>query len=118
MDNNETWLIDTGDLVITRKADIGYEQLSAIEKAVYCFWVLDYAVRNSGTLEPVQEIRPTAIAELRRFSDDNSCVYLGDLLDKLTNRDKLNEDELFDTYSLMFDQACNDIRMLWRSHFE
>ena len=54
--DNETWLIEIGDEIIEKKSNSNYEDLSELEKSVYCFWVIDYAVRNSGTLGPFADL--------------------------------------------------------------
>ena len=64
----ETWLIDTGDEVIRKKAVTGLDGLLPAERAIYALWVVDYAVRNSGTLLPMSEIYPAALVELRAFA--------------------------------------------------
>ncbi len=43
----ETWIIETGDAIIQKQSEQGKAPLSPIEQAVYCLWVIDYAVRNS-----------------------------------------------------------------------
>lgn len=68
--NNEDWLLDAGDAVVERKASVGYKGLTDLEKTIYCLWVVDYAVRNSGTLDPLDELHPIALDELRILSAD------------------------------------------------
>ena len=46
--DNETWLIVEGDRIIEKKSKHGYESLTKLEKAIYCLWVVDYAVRTSA----------------------------------------------------------------------
>lgn len=48
--DNETWLIDTGDDVISKKAEQGRDALSTCERLIYCVWVADYSMRNAGDL--------------------------------------------------------------------
>ncbi|BCV33574.1 hypothetical protein TUM4442_31010 [Shewanella algae] len=61
--DNETWLIEFGDDIIDKKAERGIEALSNYEKAVYCLWVIDYSIRNSGTLDAVEDLYPEAPVE-------------------------------------------------------
>jgi len=67
-DDMETWLIDAGDEVIQKKASTGLEGLWSVERAIYALWVVDYALRNSGTLLPISEIHSAALVELRAFA--------------------------------------------------
>ena len=103
MQDYETWIIDIGDEVIHRKASIGFTSLTDIEKAIYCFWVIDYAVRNSGTLEPMRELYPTAISELKAIAVKESWIMLSALLSIK------NESEFCDNYYLSFDKACSEL---------
>lgn len=68
MDDVETWLIDAGDEIIRKKASIGIAGLSEVERAILCLWVVDYAVRNSGTLHPMRALYPDALVELHSFA--------------------------------------------------
>lgn len=108
MEDNETWLLDTGDLVIRKKIDTGYEALSDIEKAIYSLWVIDYAVRNSGTLIPVQDLHPMAIADLLAFARFRDCRLLSALFDRADNAD-----EFCESYYDEFEGACGELRTLW-----
>lgn len=69
--DNESWLIDTGDDIIEKMANHGMATLSEIESAIYCLWVIDYAVRNSGSLEPVSDLYPQAFEVLSTLAKSN-----------------------------------------------
>ena len=48
--DNETWLIYTGDAIISTKAAHGIDSLSLRDRLIYCLWVADYGMRNAGDL--------------------------------------------------------------------
>ncbi len=106
--DNETWLIDEAGKIVGKKSINGYESLANLEKAIYCFWVMDYAVRNSGTLEPMRELHKSSIAELIEFSKNNNCKNLSSML-AMTNDEKV----FCETYAELFDKACKDLRNLY-----
>ena len=105
--DNETWLIDEGDKIIGKKSRENYESLTSLEKAIYCFWVIDYAIRNSGTLEPMREIHKGSIVLLNEFAKSNNC---NELCSMLAIAD--DEDAFCENYLERFDEACNDLRNL------
>jgi hypothetical protein len=49
--DNQTWIIETGDSVIRKKAASGIGSLTPWELLVYCLWVVDYCMRNGGDLD-------------------------------------------------------------------
>jgi len=102
----EAWLIDTGDEVIQKKSSMGMDALSHVERAIYCLWVVDYAVRNSGTLQPMVELYPKALVELQAFAASNGFSELGSLADGAL------EDAAFcANYYRHFEAASRDIRL-------
>jgi len=106
--DNETWLIDEAGKIVGKKSIEGYESLTSLEKAIYCFWVIDYAIRNSGTLEPMREIHKSSIAELIEFSKNNNCKNLYSML-AITDNEKV----FCRDYSETFDKACKDLHNLY-----
>jgi hypothetical protein len=101
----EDWLIEMGDVVIHKKADAGLHGLSTIEVAIYAMWVVDYAVRNSGTLIPMTELYPGALDELGAFAEQNDLSALKQLA--TAERD----DEAFcDAYYQWFEAASAELR--------
>lgn len=54
--DNETWIIETGDVVIRKMADHGEDALSPIERLIYCLWVADYSIRNAGDLDAAADL--------------------------------------------------------------
>jgi len=106
MRDYETWLLDVGDTIIQRKAETGYESLSSTEKAIYCFWVVDYAIRNSGTLEPMTELHASSLDELNVFASSASCKNLSTLLVEL------NTCGISDSYYSAFSKVCSELEAL------
>ena len=108
--DNETWLIETGDLVIRKKASSSLLSLSDIERAIYCFWVIDYSVRNSGTLGAVGDLYPGAFLELSQYARTNNVSHLA-LISETAN----TTDEGFcENYYRLFEAACDDIRAVYQ----
>ena len=108
--DNETWLIEVGDNVIAKKSRLSYEELSEIEKSVYCFWVIDYAVRNSGTLGPVGDLHPLALNELKDMANKHVWVHMLNLLSVADN-----ENEFRQMYYEQYESACSEIRSAYEN---
>lgn len=104
--DNESWLIEEGSRIIEKKSNHNFASLTELEKAIYCLWVIDYSVRNSGTLEPMREIHETSITELIEFANINFCNNLYSIL-TITD-----EKILCDNYLENFDKACKDLHDL------
>ena len=103
----ESWLLDAGDEVVRKKAQGGIGSLSDLEKAIYCMWVLDYAVRNSGTLEPLQELYPAARDELLAFARARRLEALAGWLGSAAD-----EAAFCAQYYDHFEQRCTELRQL------
>lgn len=103
--DNETWLINESDRIINKKSSDGYKSLSDLEKAVYCFWVVDYSVRNSGTLQPMLDLNEHSISELIKFSEEYKCNNLHFMME-LSN----HETTFCENFYKHFDNACEDLR--------
>src|SRR5687768_3786818 len=96
--DNETWLVEEeGNRIIIKKSQSDYQLLTNLEKAIYCFWWIDYSVRNSGTL---QEVRKELISELLVFAQSNNCINLYSML-----RNAENEEVFCTDYIKKFDVA-------------
>jgi hypothetical protein len=66
--DNETWVIDAGDLIVRKRAGAGPDSLTPWERLVYCLWVADYGMRNAGDLETAQDLYPDFHSEARRLA--------------------------------------------------
>ena len=103
--DNETWLIDEGNRIILKKSSAGFDSLSSLEKAIYHLWVVDYAVRNSGTLAPMLELNEDSISQLSSFAQNNSCRHLYMMMELAKD-----EKDFCNNYYRNFDDACEDLR--------
>ena len=54
--DNETWVIEAGDLVIEKKARVGIDGLTTWERLVYSLWAADYGMRNAGDLDTARDV--------------------------------------------------------------
>src|SRR5258708_32374277 len=106
-DDLEAWLLEAGDDVIRKKSVSDHSSLAPLEQAIYALWVVDYAVRNSGTLGPMQELHPQALQELFAFSQSANLPALSVLL-----QSSANESHFCSTYSNQFGAACAELRQL------
>ena len=107
----ETWLLDVGDEIIVKRgaADAaGSTPLSEAEQAVYCMWVIDYAVRNSGTLDPAEELHPRALFELTTLARTNHLSVLSEWL-----AGALDEEKFCDDYYDHFDAVCGELQLFY-----
>ena len=64
--DNETWILETGDRVIQKKARYGVNRLSPWESLVYCLWVADYGMRNAGDLDTACDLFASFQTDARR----------------------------------------------------
>ena len=108
--DNESWLIEIGEEIIEKKAAVGICALTNIEHAIYCLWVIDYAVRNSGSLEPVKELYPTAIKDLSNLSQTNSW-----LLNSKTAAESENPAQFCSSYYESFENRCGELRSVYEN---
>ena len=105
-DDMETWLLEAGDEVIEKRAVQGEASLSPPERAIYCMWVLDYAVRNAGSLDALEDVHETAIEDLAVFARAQKIAVLATLLDMAGG----DEESFIDAYYEQFDAACTELR--------
>lgn len=108
-DDMETWLLEAGDAIIEKKAAQGEASLSPPERAIYCMWALDYAVRNAGSLDALEDVHETAIEELEAFARAQKIDTLSTLLDMAADED---EEAFVDAYYEQFDTVCTELRRL------
>ena len=103
--DNETWLINEGDRIIVKKSSEGFDFLSSLDKAIYHLWVIDYAVRNSGTLAPMRELNEDSISQLSSFAKNNGCDHIYAMMELAKD-----EKDFCNNYYRNFDNACKDLR--------
>ena len=111
--DNETWLIELGDLIINKESADGISCLNDIERAVYCLWVVDYSVRNAGDLGAVEDLYPDALSELHHFALTNQCSQLSLLSDPAAAS---AEEEFCERFHRLFDESCKEIRARYESN--
>lgn len=102
---NETWLIEIGDVVIRKKAN-GGESLLPWEKLVYCLWVADYGMRNAGDLDTASDVYSDFHSEGTRLALEMSLPSTRRAF-SLSKRDR--EGEYFDR----FEAICDELRRTW-----
>ncbi|MCE9563503.1 MAG: hypothetical protein K8U57_15795 [Planctomycetes bacterium] len=101
--DNETWVIETGDVIIQKKARDGLESLTPWEHLVYCLWVADYGMRNAGDLDSAADVYAKYHSEGRRLSITLSL--------QLTNAAfKLSKAKLEQEYFERFKAMCDELR--------
>jgi hypothetical protein len=105
----ETWLLAAGDAVIRKEAHGGMQSLRDLDRAIYCMWVLDYAVRNSGSFEPMADLYPQAKDELLAFARARKLDGLAAWLASASD-----EAAFCAQYYANFEQACTELRKLAR----
>jgi hypothetical protein len=105
VDDDETWLLKVADDVLAKQAESSTESLAPTDHAIYCLWVIDYAVRNSGTLEPMRELHPMAVDELKAFAQMHGLTQLASWLAASTN-----EEAFCSSYHDVFPSTCGELR--------
>jgi hypothetical protein len=101
--DNETWIVYAGDEVIVRKADRGYDSLSAVERLVYCLWVADYGMRNAGDLVAAFDVHWPFLEHGRIAATQLSLL-------RSMAAFSLSANELQRRYFELFDGICEEIR--------
>lgn len=100
---NETWLIETGDDVIVKKAEQGRDALTSCERLIYCVWVADYSMRNAGDLLTASDLYSPFHEEAQRLADELS-------LSKTKAAFSLPAEELKEAYFDVFDDVCGELQ--------
>lgn len=103
----EDWLVEVGDEIIRKKASVGVDALSTTEVAIYALWIVDYSVRNSGTLIPMTELHPATLQQLGSFAVKNDLHAL-----KLLALGTLDDELFCDKYYQWFEAATEELRLL------
>jgi|SRR5882672_1455334 len=63
----ETWIVQVGGDIVEKKALLGSEALTQLERLVYCLWVADYGMRNAGDLATASDLYP-------RFQEEGASL--------------------------------------------
>ena len=65
---NQTWVVQTGDRIIRKKAEAGPASLSDWEQLVYCLWRADYMMRNAGDFANAPDMYPSFQTDAKRLA--------------------------------------------------
>jgi len=101
--DNETWLIDAGDLIVEKMQQCGLKGLTTWEQLVYGLWVADYGMRNAGDLKMSAELHPRFQTDASRLAVELSLALTKDLFSMPRRR-------LEKCYFDQFDAICTEIR--------
>ena len=100
---NETWIIEAGDVVIRKEVRSGLASLSPWGKLVYCLWVADYGMRNAGDLDTAADVYTDFHSEARRLAKQLSL--------RVTHKAfSLSRRALQQVYFEQFEAICDEIR--------
>jgi len=99
---NETWIIEEGDRIIRKQAELGPDRLSPWETLVYALWWADYAMRNGGSLKAANAYCGFHATGLR------AAQQL--MLPGTRNLFALNLRRFEKEYLDQFDSVCDEIR--------
>ena len=100
---NESWLVEAGGDVVEKKAKFGVQGLSASERLLYCLWVIDYCMRNSGDLVQVDLLHQNCIGEAKQLAKDLS-------LGEAEQAFSLPALDLEIQYEARFEAVCNEVK--------
>ena len=101
--DNETWVIETGDAIIQKKASLGMAGISPWEALVYCVWVADYGMRNAGDLDTAEDVYAGFHLDARRIADELSLPVTHAVF-------SLPKNDLEEQYFNRFDDMTYEIR--------
>lgn len=101
--DNETWIIEAGDAVISKKASGGIQCLSPLERLIYCLWVADYGMRNAGDLDTACDIYPAFQSEAVELA-----TQLG--MPKTKRTFEMPKSALEYAYLARFEEICGEVR--------
>lgn len=100
---NETWLIEAGDIIVQKKVRNGFSELSFIERLIYCVWVADYGMRNAGDLVTASDLYPDFHTEASRLAKALALPFT-------LKTFSLDRESLTTEYFDRFDDVCNELR--------
>ncbi len=109
--DNESWLVEIGDDIIVKKSEVGFESLTEIERAIYCLWVIDYAIRNSGSLEPVKDVFPQSIQLLNKIAVQNNWAVTAEFFAQ-----NKTDEAICAAYYDQFESICGELRARYGEH--
>ena len=100
---NQTWVVEAGDAVISKMVGGGIECLQPWEMLVYCLWAADYGMRNAGDLDTAADVYPQFHLDAKRMAETLSL--------RLTHEAfSLSQGDLEREYFDRFESICDEIR--------
>ena len=100
MDSDE-WILEAGDEVILAKEE---RELTKAERLIYMVWVLDYAVRNAGAIDSLEDFPEFKKEEFVALSVDLGLIRLGNIINS-------ESDEIFcKTYYSIFEDVIETLK--------
>jgi hypothetical protein len=101
----ESWLVNVGGDIIDIKSSQGLEALTPLQIAIYNLWLIDYAVRNSGSFGPLEDMESDAIEALLDYSSSNNMPALASWLAQAKD-----EEAFCKNYYHHFPDACLELK--------
>jgi hypothetical protein len=101
--DNESWIIDAGDVIVRKRAHAGIGCLSPIERLIYCLWVADYGMRNAGDLEAARDVYADFQREAAKLARELRIQHS-------LSAFSLAAPDLQREYLERFDDICNELR--------
>jgi hypothetical protein len=101
--DNETWIIERGDVVIQKEARSGLASLTPWERLLYCLWVADYGMRNAGDLHVAHDVYADFLLEGRRSASTISLPLSRSAF-------SLSPCDFEREYFQRFESICDEIR--------
>ncbi len=101
--DNETWIVDAGDSVVQKRAELGAAALQPLDRLIYCLWVADYGMRNAGDLCTARDLHPDFQAEAAKLAEGLGLTITQSAF-------ALPSADLQQRYFQLFDAICDEIR--------
>jgi hypothetical protein len=100
---NQTWLIDTGDVVLKKESAGGVLSLTRWERLVYRVWVADYGMCNAGDLDTAADVHPRFQEEAAELAKELSLAFTYETF-------SLSKEDLQLQYFERFDRLCDELK--------
>lgn len=100
---NQSWIVQTGDRVIRKKAQADAASLSDWEQLVYCLWLADYMMRNAGDFANAQDMCPTFQSDAQQLAERLGLAVTREAF-------SLSQHKLQKEYFDRFERICDEIK--------
>ena len=101
--DNETWVVEAGAEVVEKRANFGFNTLSAKEQLVYWLWWADYMLRNAGDFANAVELKRDFQQEVVTLANQLRLAFTEETF-------ALPRVALEQQYFDRFDRVCDEIR--------